>query len=125
MRTPEPSVTPRLFRISKPTTFSQLFESIVQLPGFASGSSYLAYLAPGQVVFAAFLAVAWSGFGLLIEYRSGYMDKLRSMPIRHRIPVALGFLSPAIAIVGAWWVPPLLLWSLWTQVQYDLELPRG
>src|SRR5262245_54107259 len=59
---------------------SQLFQQIIQLPGFGSQTSYLAYLAPGQVVFAAFLAVAWSGFGLLIEYRTGYMDKLRSMP---------------------------------------------
>jgi len=65
------------------------------------------------------MPVASLGFGLLI------FGHWHSMPIRHRIPVALGFLSPAIAIVGAWWVPPLLLWSLWTQVQYDLELPRS
>jgi ABC-2 type transport system permease protein len=52
----------------------------VQLPGFGSEASYLSYLAPGQVVFAAFLAVSWSGFGLLVEYRAGYLDKLRAMP---------------------------------------------
>ena len=62
--------------------FSQLYQEIVRLPGFGGQTSYLAYLAPGQVVFAAFLAVAWSGFGLLVEYRSGYLDKLRAMPMR-------------------------------------------
>jgi ABC-2 type transport system permease protein len=28
------------------------------------------------------MAVAWSGFGLLVEYRTGYVDKLRSLPTR-------------------------------------------
>lgn len=64
------------------------------------------------------MPVASLGFGLLIYCH------WHSMPIRHRISAALGFLSPAIAIVGAWWVPPLLLWSLWTQIQYDGGLPR-
>src|SRR5687768_17241214 len=27
------------------------------------------------------MAVAWSAYGMLIEYRSGYLDKLRSAPI--------------------------------------------
>lgn len=63
--------------------FSQLYQDIVQLPGFGGQSSYLAYLAPGQIAFTAFMAVAWSGYGLLVEYRSGYIDKLRASPIRH------------------------------------------
>lgn len=62
--------------------FSQLYQQIIQLEGFGDQTSYLAYLAPGQVVFAAFLAVSWSGFGILVEYRTGYTDKLRSMPTR-------------------------------------------
>lgn len=61
--------------------FSQLYKDIVQLPGFGGQANYLAYLAPGQVAFAAFFAVAWSGYGLVVEYRSGFMDKLRSAPI--------------------------------------------
>lgn len=83
IRVPANVISVVFFPLIQLLLFSQLFESIVQLPGFASGSSYLAYLAPGQVVFAAFLAVAWSGYGLLVEYRTGYLDKLRSMPIRH------------------------------------------
>src|SRR5438067_2173299 len=61
--------------------FSQLYHDIVTLPGFGGQGSYLAYLAPGQIVFTAFMAVAWSGSGLLVEYRTGYLDKLRASPI--------------------------------------------
>ncbi len=61
--------------------FSQLYQQIVQLPGFGSQSSYLAYLAPGQVAFTAFMAVAWSAYAMVVEYRTGYLDKLRASPI--------------------------------------------
>jgi ABC-2 type transport system permease protein len=73
--------------------FSQLYEDIVQLPGFGNQTSYLAYLAPGQVAFTAFMAVAWSGFGLLVEYRSGYTDKLRVSPI-HRWSILASEMVP-------------------------------
>ena len=75
--------------------FSQLFKDIIQLPGFrSSGSgSYLAYLAPGQIAFTAFFAVAWSGSAILVEYRNGYMDKLRATPI-FRVSILVGELAP-------------------------------
>ena len=41
------------------------------------------------------------------------------MPLRHRLPIGLGFISPVIAVAGVWYVPPILLWALWTQLQYD------
>src|SRR5207244_12855326 len=75
--------------------FSQLFKDIIQLPGFRAGGngSYLAYLAPGQIAFTAFFAVAWSGSSILVEYRNGYMDKLRATPIR-RVSILFGELAP-------------------------------
>ena len=87
--------------------FSQLYQEIVQLPGFGGETSYLAYLAPGQVVFAAFLAVAWSGFGLLVEYRTGYMDKLRAMPIR-RWSILAAEMVPVFFQAARW---PASSWS--------------
>ncbi len=60
--------------------FSQLFKDIVQLPGFQT-TSYLAYLAPGQIAFAVFMATTWSGSNLLMHYHSGYLEKLRVSPI--------------------------------------------
>jgi len=82
LRVPANWISIIAFPLIQLLVFSQLYQEIIRLPGFASETSYLAYLAPGQVVFAAFLAVAWSGFGLLVEYRTGYMDKLRAMPTR-------------------------------------------
>jgi ABC-2 type transport system permease protein len=72
--------------------FSQLFKDIIQLPGFEE-SSYLAYLAPGQIVFTAFLAVSWIGINILMDYHSGYLDKLRVTPI-NRMSILLGELVP-------------------------------
>jgi len=69
-----------LFPIIQLVVFSQLFRGIIVLPGFEGTSSYLAYLAPGQIVFTVFFAVAWSGGGLLMDYRAGYLDKLRATP---------------------------------------------
>ncbi len=80
LRVPANWISIIFFPLIQLLVFSQLYRDIVQLPAFGD-QSYLAYLAPGQVVFAAFLAVGWSGYGLLVEYRNGYLDKLRSSPI--------------------------------------------
>jgi ABC-2 type transport system permease protein len=81
LRVPSNFIGIMLFPLMQLLLFSQLYKDIVQLPGFGGQSSYLAYLAPGQVVFTAFMAVAWSGYGMLVEYRNGYLDKLRASPI--------------------------------------------
>lgn len=73
--------------------FSQLYQQITDLPAFGAQESYLAYLAPGQVVFAAFFAVSWAGYGLILEFRSGYLDKLRALPIQ-RWSILLGEMMP-------------------------------
>jgi ABC-2 type transport system permease protein len=80
-RVPANFISIIFFPLIQLLVFSQLYQDIVQLPGFGGQSSYLAYLAPGQVAFTAFMAVAWSGYGLLVEYRAGYVDKLRVSPI--------------------------------------------
>src|SRR5262245_35513323 len=81
IRVPANWISIIFFPLIQLLVFSQLYQDIVKLPGFGAQSSYLAYLAPGQVAFAAFMAVAWSGYGLLVEYRNGYLDKLRASPI--------------------------------------------
>ena len=73
---PATGSAPSSSRSSSWSLFSQLFKDIIQLPGFEE-SSYLAYLAPGQIVFAVFLGVSWVGINLLMDYHSGYLDKLR------------------------------------------------
>ena len=59
------------------------------------------------------MPVACLGFGLLL-----YANWAR-MPFAHRLPLALGFISPVIAILGVYFVCPILFWALWAQVKYD------
>lgn len=80
-RVPANPVSIILFPIIQLFLFSQLYKDIVTLPGFGGQTSYLAYLAPGQIVFTVFLATAWSGTNLLVDYRNGILDKLRVTPI--------------------------------------------
>ena len=91
-RVPANVVSIIFFPLIQLLVFSQLYKDIVQLPAFATGS-YLAYLAPGQVVFDSFLAVGWAGYGMLVEYRSGYLDKLRATPIA-RFSILAGEMVP-------------------------------
>ena len=79
-RVPANPISIVLYPLIQLIVFSQLYKDIVQLPGFGGGS-YLAYLAPGQIAFVVFFAVAWSGGSLLYDYRNGYLDKLRVAPI--------------------------------------------
>jgi ABC-2 type transport system permease protein len=81
IRVPANWISIMFFPLVQLLVFSQLYQQIVELPGFGGQNNYLAYLVPGQVAFTAFLAVSWSGTGLLVEYRNGYMDKLRAAPI--------------------------------------------
>lgn len=82
-----------LFPLIQLFVFSQMFADIVQLPGFGGETSYLQYLAPGQIVFTVFFATAWSGGNLLFDYRNGMLDKLRVAPI-NRFSILAGELVP-------------------------------
>ena len=93
LRVPANPISIVIFPLIQLVGFSQLFRDIIQLPGFAGQTSYLAYLAPGQIAFTVFLAVSWSGSNLLYDYRNGYLDKLRAAPIR-RYSILAGELVP-------------------------------
>jgi ABC-2 type transport system permease protein len=111
LRVPSNWISIIFFPLIQLLVFSQLYKDIVQLPAFG-GRSYLAYLAPGQVVFASFMAVAWSAYGLLVEYRNGYLDKLRASPIG-RWSILAGEMVPlffeAAAMAGVVLLVSLLL----------------
>lgn len=83
-RVPANPVSTLLFPLLQLFVFSQLFRQIVSVPGFSQGrttGSYLDYLTPGQVAFTVFFATAWAGGNLLVDWRNGYLDKLRASPI--------------------------------------------
>ena len=111
LRVPANWISIIFFPLIQLLVFSQLYQDIVALPGFGGGS-YLAYLAPGQIVFAAFMAVGWASYGLLVEYRNGYLDRLRSSPIG-RWSILSGEMLPlffqAAAMAGILLIASLLL----------------
>ena len=41
--------------------FGALFKNVVQIPGFAVGTSYIDYLVPGVLVMTALFSCGWSG----------------------------------------------------------------
>jgi ABC-2 type transport system permease protein len=112
VRVPANWISIIFFPLIQLLVFSQLYKDIVQLPGFSGEGSYLAYLAPGQIAFTALMAVAWSGYGMLVEYRSGYLDKLRAYPIS-RWSILAGEMVPlffqSAAMAGIVLVVSLLL----------------
>lgn len=59
--------------------FTQVFESIAQLPGFESGS-YLAFFAPAVVIQIALFAANSSGINLVFDMREGVFNKLLASP---------------------------------------------
>jgi ABC-2 type transport system permease protein len=111
LRVPANWISIIFFPLIQLLVFSQLYKDIVALPAFG-GESYLAYLAPGQIVFASFMAVGWASYGLLVEYRNGYLDKLRASPIG-RWSILAGEMFPlffqAAAMAGVLLLVSLLL----------------
>jgi ABC-2 type transport system permease protein len=106
-RVPANLISTILFPLIQLFVFSQLFKDIVTLPGFAAsgsgGGTYLDYLAPGQVTFTVFFAVAWSGASLLVDWRNGYLDKLRASPINRFAILAAELINVFVgsAVMGA------------------------
>jgi ABC-2 type transport system permease protein len=112
VRVPANWISIIFFPLIQLVIFSQLYQQITELPAFGAETNYLAYLAPGQVAFTAFFAVAWAGYGLIVEFRSGYLDKLRALPIR-RWSILAGEMVPlffqASAMAGVLLIISLVL----------------
>jgi ABC-type multidrug transport system permease subunit len=112
LRVPANWISIIFFPLIQLLMFSQLYQETWARAGVEEQSNYLAYMAPGQVAFTAFMAVAWSAYGLIIEYRSGYLDKLRANPIA-RWSILAGEMVPlffqAAAMAGILLVVSLLL----------------
>jgi len=59
--------------------FGQLFQRVVDLPGFQTGS-YISYLAPGVVVMTALFSSGWSGMNLVIDMERGVLNRFLVTP---------------------------------------------
>jgi ABC-2 type transport system permease protein len=59
---------------------SQLYGRLAKLPGFPT-HTYAGYLAPGAVMLVPMMGAGYSASSLILDARSGFLDRLRLMPI--------------------------------------------
>jgi ABC-2 type transport system permease protein len=71
--------------------FGELFESVVDIPGF-EGSDYKQYLVPGVLVMTAFFSSGWNGMQTIDDLDRGITDRLLVTPTR-RLPLVAGRLG--------------------------------
>lgn len=76
--------------------FSQLFERVVDLPGFGD-TNYVAYLAPGVIVMTAMMNAGWAGTSLIDDMGRGVMDRYLSSPVS-RVAIINGILAYQAAV---------------------------
>lgn len=62
--------------------FGKLFESVVQIPGFAAAGSYLEFLTPGVIAMTALFSAMWAGTVYVDDMNRGVMDRLLASPVR-------------------------------------------
>jgi ABC-2 type transport system permease protein len=60
--------------------FSQLYGKITNVPGFPA-TSYIAWMAPAVFLMAAMFGSGYSATGLVTDIETGYLDRLRLLPI--------------------------------------------
>lgn len=71
--------------------FSQLFERVVDIPGFGD-ISYIAYLTPGVIVMTALMSANWAGTTFIDDMNRGVMDRYLTSPVS-RVALINGILS--------------------------------
>jgi ABC-2 type transport system permease protein len=60
--------------------FGALFKSVVNIPGFSGGGSYLEFLTPGIVMMMALFGSAWAGTSYIQDMDRGVMDRFLTSP---------------------------------------------
>ncbi|WP_336854140.1 ABC transporter permease [Sinomonas albida] len=78
--------------------FGQLFKSIADIPGFASGS-YVDFMTPGIVMMMALFGSAWAGTSYIQDMDRGVMDRLLTSPASRGALMASTMLFQAVLTV--------------------------
>jgi ABC-2 type transport system permease protein len=60
--------------------YGQLFQRVVELPGF-HGVSYISFLTPGIVIMSALFSSGWNGMGMIHEMDAGVLDRFLIAPV--------------------------------------------
>ena len=62
--------------------FGQLFKSVIDIPGFGPGESYLEFITPGVIVMTALFSSGWAGTVYIEDMNRGVMDRMLASPVR-------------------------------------------
>ncbi|ACQ81789.1 ABC-2 type transporter [Beutenbergia cavernae DSM 12333] len=60
--------------------FGSLFKSVIEIPGFGTGGTYLEFITPGIVMMTAMFGAAWAGTTFVQDMERGVMDRFLTSP---------------------------------------------
>lgn len=79
--------------------FSPFLSGIANAPGFPAGNA-IQFFVPGLLIMNALFGSSFSGFGLINQLRSGFIERIRVTPVsRTAIVIGLVLRSPVVLIV--------------------------
>jgi ABC-2 type transport system permease protein len=79
--------------------FSALFRNVAEIPGFATGGSYVDFLTPGVLVMTALFSCGWSGMGIIEDLDHAIMDRFLVSPA-HRGSLIVGRIAYELVVLG-------------------------
>ena len=82
--------------------FGSLFSSVIDIPGFAAGGTYLEFITPGIVMMTAMFGAAWAGTTFVQDMERGVMDRFLTSPTsRGALMIASMACQAVIAVAQA------------------------
>lgn len=93
-------VAPTLLAAFVALIFAAVFDSVADTPGFPN-DTFLDWVTPGAVLLTAFVGAGYAASALLRDIETGYLDRLRLLPIQ---PAAIVIARAAFEGVRA--IPP-------------------
>jgi len=91
--------------------FGQLFTSVVDIPGFSGGGSYLEFLTPGIIMMMALFGSAWAGTPYIQDMDRGVMDRFLTSPTSRGALMVSTLLYQAVLTVGQAFVVLGVAWA--------------
>lgn len=78
--------------------YGQLFQRVVDLPGFRA-KSYIDFLTPGIVAMSSLFSSGWSGMGIILDLDQGVMDRFLVSPVSRAAIIWGRMLNLAVTII--------------------------
>lgn len=79
------------------TLYGQLFQRVVEIPGF-EGDSYIQFLTPGVIIMTAFFGSAWAGMGIIEDLQHGVIDRMLATPVNRASLIAARVVHAALTV---------------------------